>query len=195
MNREFLEELLKAIIPDENARKEMIDKIMDENGKSINASKAKVDELTSQLGLRDKEKAEATKLIDELKKSSAGNEDNLNKIKSYEGQVAELQKELNAVKIDSALKVALANAKVTDVDYVAFKVKEKGELKLDDKGNIKGIEDTLKEVKTAYPNFFETEKKKEIEVKELGKGEVKTPEPKNLEEALKQKYNDAKNEL
>ena len=34
MKREFLEELLKSI-EDETSRKDMIDKIMDENGKSI----------------------------------------------------------------------------------------------------------------------------------------------------------------
>lgn len=194
MKREFLEELLKSI-EDETSRKEMIDKIMDENGKSINTSKSKIDELTEQLGLRDKEKEETTKLIDDLKKSSAGNEENLNKIKTYEGQVAQLQKELEETKIESALKLALANAKVTDVDYVAFKVKEKGELKLDDKGNIKGIDETLKDIKTAYPNFFESEKKKEIDVKELGKGEVKEPEPVNLVEALSQRYATSKNEM
>ena len=194
MKREFLEELLKSI-EDETSRKDMIDKIMDENGKSINTSKSKIDELTEQLGLKTKESEEATKLIDELKKSSAGNEENLNKIKAYEGQVAELQKELEQTKIEGALKVALANAKVTDVDYVAFKVKEKGELKLDDKGNIKGIDDTIKDIKTAYPNFFEGEKKKEIDVKELGKGEVKEPEPTNLVEALNQRYATNKNEL
>ena len=202
MNREFLEELLKSIVTDEAARKEMIDKIMDENGKSINASKSKIEELTQQLGLKDKESVETNKLLEDLKKASAGNEDNLNKIKSYEGQIAQLQKEkeemakaYKAKEAENALSLALANAKVTDVDYIAYKIKEKGELKLDDKGNIKGIEDTLKEMKTTYPGFFETEKKKEIDVKELGKGEIKAPEPKNLAEALNQKYNDAKNEL
>ena len=51
MKREFLEELLKSI-EDENSRKDMIDKIMDENGKTINTSKTKIDELTEQLGLK-----------------------------------------------------------------------------------------------------------------------------------------------
>lgn len=199
MKREFLEELLKSI-EDETSRKDIIDKIMNENGNSINSSKSKIDELNEQLGLKTKEHEEATKLIEQLKESSKGNEELQTKITDYEGQVAALQKELEETKIESALKVALVNAKVTDVDYIAYKVKEKikdgeKELKLDENGNIKGIDDTLKDIKTAYPNFFETTKKKEIDVKDLGKGEVKEPEPTNLVEALTQKYNDTKNEM
>lgn len=192
-----LEELLKKYLDDDKKIAELLEEM--KNNKIFTASEENLDTRYSKLkgdfDAKSKEHDEATKLIEELKKSSAGNEENLNKIKTYEGQVAELQKELEQTKVESALKVALANAKVTDVDYVAFKVKEKGELKLDDKGNIKGIDDTLKDIKTAYPNFFETEKKKEIDVKDLGKGKVTDPEPTNLVEALSQKYSQTKNEL
>ena len=34
-------------------------------------------------------------------------------------------------------------AKATDIDYMAFKLRESGELELDEKGNIKGIDDKL----------------------------------------------------
>lgn len=193
-----LQELLKKHgIEDEAKIKEFLEdmktnKIFTSNEENLDVRYGKLKE---DLDVKSKEHAEATKLIEELKKSSAGNEENLNKIKAYEGQVAELQKELEQTKVESALKVALANAKVTDVDYVAFKVKEKGELKLDDKGNIKGIDDTLKDIKTAYPNFFEVEKKKEIDIKQLGEGKQKDPEPENLVEALSQKYATNKTEL
>lgn len=192
-----LEELLKKYLDDDKKIAELLEEM--KNNKIFTASEENLDTRYSKLkgdfDAKSKEHDEATKLIEELKKSSAGNEENLNKIKTYEGQVAELQKELEQTKVESALKVALANAKVTDVDYVAFKVKEKGELKLDDKGNIKGIDETIKDIKTAYPNFFETEKKKEIDVKDLGKGNPTNPEPTNLAEALSQKYSQAKNEL
>ena len=193
-----LQELLKKHgIEDEAKIKEFLEdmktnKIYISNEENIDIRHSK---LKDDYDAKSREHEEATKLIEELKKSSEGNEENLNKIKDYEGQVATLQKELEETKIESALKVALANAKVTDVDYVAFKVKEKGELKLDENGNIKGIDETLKEVKTSYPNFFETEKKKEIDVKDLGKGDVKEVEPTNLAEALKQQYKNNKNEL
>lgn len=192
-----LQELLKKYLDDDKKVTELLEEM--KTNKIFTASEENLDTRYSKLkgdfDTKSKEHEEATKLIEELKKSSAGNEENLNKIKTYEGQVAELQKELEKTKVDSALKVALANAKVTDVDYVAFKVKEKGELKLDDKGNIKGIDDTLKDIKTAYPNFFEMEKKKEIDVKELGKGKTQEPEPTNLIEALNQKYATNKTEM
>lgn len=193
-----LEELLKKYLGEDDKKvAELLEEM--KNNKIFTASEENLDTRYSKLkgdfDAKSKEHDEATKLIEELKKSSAGNEENLNKIKTYEGQVAELQKELEQTKVESALKVALANAKVTDVDYVAFKVKEKGELKLDDKGNIKGIDDTLKDIKTAYPSFFETEKKKEIDVKDLGKGKPTDPEPTSLAEALSQKYSQTKNEL
>ena len=192
-----LEELVKKYLEDDEKTAKFLEdmksnKLYISNEENLDIRYSK---LQDDFNAKSKEHEEATKLIEELKKSSEGNEANMSKIKDYEGQVAQLQKELEQTKIESALKIALANAKVTDVDYVAFKVKEKGELKLDDKGNIKGIDDTLKEIKTTYPTFFETEKKKEIDVKNLGKGEAKDPEPTSLVEALSQKYGQTKNEL
>lgn len=192
-----LEELVKKYLEDDEKTTKFLEDM--KSNKMYISNEENLDirygKLQDDFNAKVKEHEEATKLIEELKKSSEGNEANMSKIKDYEGQVAQLQKELEQTKIEGALKVALANAKVTDVDYVAFKVKEKGELKLDDKGNIKGIDDTLKEIKTTYPTFFETEKKKEIDVKNLGKGEQKDPEPTSLVEALSQKYGQTKNEL
>lgn len=194
-----LQELLKKYgIEDEAKINEFLEemktnKIYTSNEENLDVRYGKLKE---DYDAKSKEHTEATKLIEELKASSKGNEDLQAKITGYEGQVAELQKELEQTKIESALKVALVNAKVSDVDYIAYKVKEKDtNLTLDENGNIKGINDTLKDIKTAYPNFFETEKKKEIDVKDLGKGQVKEPEPTNLVEALKQKYNETKNEM
>lgn len=194
-----LQELLKKYgIEDEAKINEFLEemktnKIYTSNEENLDVRYGKLKE---DYDAKSKEHTEATKLIEELKASSKGNEDLQAKITGYEGQVAELQKELEQTKIESALKVALVNAKVSDVDYIAYKVKEKDtNLTLDENGNIKGINDTLKDIKTAYPNFFETEKKKEIDVKDLGKGQVKEVEPTNLVEALKQKYNETKNEM
>ena len=194
-----LQELLKKYgIEDEAKINEFLEemktnKIYTSNEENLDVRYGKLKE---DYDAKSKEHTEATKLIEELKASSKGNEDLQAKITGYEGQVAELQKELEQTKIESALKVALVNAKVSDVDYIAYKVKEKDtNLTLDENGNIKGINDTLKDIKTAYPNFFETEKKKEIDVKDLGKGQIKKPEPTNLVEALTQKYKETKNEM
>lgn len=101
---------------------------------------------------------EANKLIEELKKSSKGNEDLLGKISTYEGQIENLQEQLKQSQLDSAIKISLLEAKVSDVDYMTFKLKEKGELELGEDGHIKGIDDKIAALKTQFPTQFETAK-------------------------------------
>lgn len=124
-------------------------------------------DLQSKFEGKNKEHQEAAALIEQLKKDNAGNEALQGKITQYESTVAELQKQLEQTKIDSALKVALLEAKVQDVDYLTFKIKEKGEVKLDDNGKIKGIDDTLAALKTQFPNQFTSEQQKQVEVQKL----------------------------
>lgn len=118
-----------------------------------------------------KQHGEATTLIEELKKGSKGNEQLQSKITAYETQVAELQAELEKTKIESAIKVALLSAKAVDVDYLTFKLKEKGEIKLDDQGNIKGIDDMLAGLKTQFPTQFESASQKKIDERKLPDGD------------------------
>lgn len=114
-----------------------------------------------------KQHGEATTLIEELKKGNKGNEQLQSKITAYETQVADLQAELEKTKVESAIKVALLSAKALDVDYLTFKLKEKGEMKLDDQGNIKGIDDMIAGLKTQFPTQFETASQKKIEEHKL----------------------------
>ena len=118
-----------------------------------------------------KQYGEATTLIEELKKGSKGNEDLQKKITAYEQQVTALQDELKQTKVESAFKVALLSAKAKDVDYLTFKLKEKGELVLDDQGNIKGLDDMLAGLKTQFPTQFETDSQKKIDEKKLPEGD------------------------
>lgn len=114
-----------------------------------------------------KELDEANNLIGELKKSNKGNEDLQNKIGSYETQVGELQKELEKTKLDAAIKVALLSEKAADVDYLTFKLKEKGELELDENEKIKGWEDKIAALKTQFPTQFENSASKKVEEHKL----------------------------
>lgn len=118
-----------------------------------------------------KQHGEATTLIEELKKGSKGNEQLQSKITDYETQVAELQSELEKTKVESAIKVALLSAKAKDVDYLTFKLKEKGEIKLDDQGNIKGIDDMLAGLKTQFPTQFDSDSQKKIDEHKLPDGD------------------------
>lgn len=113
------------------------------------------------------ELSEAQNLIAELKKSSKGNEDLQGKITAYETQVAQLQDELAQTKIDAEAKVGLLAAKATDVDYLLFKLKEKGELALDESGKIKDWDDKLAGLKVQHPTQFESSGAKKIEENRL----------------------------
>lgn len=108
------------------------------------------------------ELTEAQNLIAELKKSNKGNEGLQQKIGDYEGQIAQLQAQLEQTKLESEIKVELLAAKALDVDYLSFKLKEKGELALDENGKIKGWDDKLAGLKTQFPTQFESDSRKSI---------------------------------
>lgn len=99
---------------------------------------------------------ESTKLIEQLKSGTKDNEQLQTKITAYESQIAQLNEQLKQTQLESAIKVALLGAKAKDVDYLTFKLKEKGELELDENGNIKGIDDRLAGLKTQFPTQFES---------------------------------------
>lgn len=111
--------------------------------------KGDFDNLTAQHG-------EATKLIEDLKKGTKGNEDLQGKVTAYESQISGLQEQLKQTQIEAAVKVALLGAKATDIDYMTFKLKEKGELELAEDGSIKGIDEKISGLKTQFPNQFES---------------------------------------
>lgn len=121
-----------------------------------------------------KKHKEATDLIEQLKNDNAGNAELQGKISGYETTIADLTKQLEQEKVDSALKIALLEAKVQDVDYLTFKIKEKGEVKLDENGKIKGFDDTIAALKTQFPNQFVTEdNQRQIDPQPLPQGDPK----------------------
>ncbi len=114
----------------------------------------------------------ANGLIADLKKGTKGNEELQGKITTYEGQIQQLQQQLQEMKINSAIKVALLSEKALDVDYLTYKLneklKEKGEkLELDENENIKGIDDCLAALKTQFPTQFEGSSAKKFEPNKL----------------------------
>lgn len=155
-------------------------------------SKNKFTDLETEKGNISTQLDAANKLIEDLKKSSKGDETLQQKVSEYETEISSLKSELEQTKIDSALKVALYGAKASDVDYLLFKIKEKGEeIKLDDKGNVKGVDEIISSLKTQLPAQFETELKggKKIEPIPLPKSDDnRGAEPKDLAEAIEQSY-------
>lgn len=134
--------------------------------------KGKYDALQALLDGKTGELETANGLIAELKKGTKGNEELQGKITAYEGQVQQLQEQLQETKIKSAIKVALLSEKALDVDYLTFKLesklKEDGKkIELDDADNIKGWNDLLSGLKTQFPTQFESSSTKKIEENKL----------------------------
>lgn len=119
------------------------------------ASAQTISELQTQLAELEQLKVQNVALVDEANK-----------------KIAEMQAENNKIRVDNALERALLDAKVQDVDYVKYKLKEKHTdgFKLDDNGKIDGINALLDEMKIQIPTQFEKTEKK-IEEKRLEKAD------------------------
>lgn len=97
----------------------------------------------------------ANELIAQLKRGSKDDPDIQSKISGYESEITKLKAQLATEKLESAINNALRDAKGTDIDYLAFKLKAlDGTLELDDNGAIKGIDDKVKTLKTQFPTLF-----------------------------------------
>lgn len=155
--------------------------------------KGKYDALQALFDGQKTELETANGLISELKKGTKGNEELQGKITGYETQVQQLQAELEKTKLDNAIQLALRDAKAIDPDYLSFKLHEKysaEELKLDENGKVKGIDDKLAGLKTQFPTQFETSGNKKIIENKLPDDTNNSggDAPKSLEEALKMAY-------
>ena len=117
------------------------------------ASNQQITDLQSQIAQFEQAKSQNATLLEEANK-----------------KFAELQEENARIKTDYALDRALMEAKVQDVDYMKFKLKEKHPegFKLDENGKVESINTVLDDLKVQFPNqFSKTEKK--IEEKKLEK--------------------------
>jgi ABC-type phosphate transport system auxiliary subunit len=118
-----------------------------------------------------KERDEGKALIAELQKSNKGNEALQRQVSDYEAKMAQIQAELEQTKIESEAKVGLLAAKALDVDYLLFKLKEKGELSRGDDGKVKGLDDMIDALKTQFPMQFETTSQKHYQEHRLPDGD------------------------
>lgn len=159
---------LTEILKSQGLTDEQIEKVAGEmkQNKIFTAGEENLDirykDLKSKFESKSKEHDEASALIEQLKQDNAGNAQLQAKVTEYENTITNLKAELEQSKISAALENALIKANALDVDYMAYKFKEKGEVKLDDKGKIKGFDDTLSELKTQYPAQFKSEKNNKI---------------------------------
>lgn len=148
------DDVIQSVLDDMKANKIFT---ASEENLDVRYSKLKTDHdgTTKQLG-------EANATIEQLQKAAKGQEQLQQIIKEHEQKEAQLQAELQEAKLDAEIKVGLLAEKALDVDYLAFKLREKGELELDENGKIKGWEEKLAVLKTQLPTQFETSGSKKI---------------------------------
>ncbi len=121
------------------------------------------------------EHKKSTDLIEELQKATKGQEAVQEKITEYEQTIKTLQQEAVKAKTESALKIGLlsAGAKASDIDYLLFKMEHSGDWKpeLTEDGQIKGLDEKVKGLKTQFPSQFEGSSTKKIDEKKLDKSD------------------------
>lgn len=80
-------------------------------------------------------------------------------INTHETTIAKLTEQLNEQRVDAAMdrKLTSSGAKPEDLDYLKFQWKKKGDISLDDNGEIKGGDDAIAGLKTQHPVHFASE--------------------------------------
>ena len=143
MKRKFLEDLgLEA---------EAIEKIMAEAGKDVTSLKARVDDLTEQINVKDTTISEKNNKIAELEKVDV----EAIKIAEYERGKQEGSKEIEVFKKQNALDKALQGYKAKDTSILS-KMLDMEKVKFNDKFEIvEGLEEQINPLKESHDYLFE----------------------------------------
>lgn len=146
MKRKFLEDLgLEA---------DAIEKIMIEAGKDTTTLKAKVDDLTEQLSVKESTIAEKNNKIAELEKVDV----EAIKTTEYERGKTDGSKEIETFKKQNALEKALTSFKAKDTSILS-KMLDMEKVKYNDKYEIvEGLEEQVNTFKESHDYLFESDK-------------------------------------
>ena len=149
MKRKFLEDL--------GLEEEVINKFMTENGKDVTSLKAKVDDLTEQINVKDTTISEKNNKIAELEKVDV----EAIKTAEYERGKTEGSKEIEVFKKSNALFNALKNGfKAKDPELIKPKLKlDQIEYEADGEGFkvSKGLEEQINSIKENYDYLFDND--------------------------------------
>lgn len=151
MQRKFLEDL--------GIEKEVIDKIMAENGKDIEAEKGKA------LGVNEQVKNLESQLEEVNKQIQAYKDMNVDEIKAsaseWENKYNQILEDNQKIKNDSLLEKALSGSNTVDIDLLK-KTINFDDLKFKD-NEVIGLDNQLKELKESKPYLFKVDESKEDE--------------------------------
>ncbi len=155
MKTQFLKDL--------GLEKEVIDKILAENGRDIETEKVKTTDLQTQLDTANKTIKERNKQLETLKNSTGNIEELKKQIETLQNdnKVADEEhaKEIKKIKVENALNNALnaANAKNSKAVKALLELGE--DVELEEDGKIKGLDEKIKALKKSDGYLFEEVKK------------------------------------
>lgn len=146
MKRKFLEDL--------GLETDAIEKIMAEAGKDVTSLKARVDDLTEQINVKDTTISEKNNKIAELEKVDVEAIKNA----EYERGKTEGSKEIEILKKQNALDKALSKYKAKDTSILS-KMLDMEKVKYNDKFEIvEGLEDQINSIKESHDYLFDNDK-------------------------------------
>lgn len=150
MKRDFLENL--------GLEKDIIDQIMSENGKDIEAAKADIESLKKEKSDLTKTVSERDKQLEELKKASGDAEALKKQIEELQEtnktQLEKLTAENKAIRINAAVERELTAANAKNLTAVKALLKDIDSAELLEDGSVKGLSDQIKELKAADDSKF-----------------------------------------
>lgn len=145
MKRKFLEDL--------GLETDAIEKIMAEAGKDVTSLKARVDDLTEQINVKDTTISEKNNKIAELEKVDV----EAIKTAEYERGKTESSKEIEVFKKQNALDKALSKYKAKDTSILS-KMLDMEKVKYNDKFEIvEGLEDQINSIKESHDYLFDND--------------------------------------
>lgn len=146
MKRKFLEDL--------GLEGDAIEKIMAEAGKDVTSLKARVDDLTEQLNVKETTISEKNNKIAELEKVDV----EALKTAEYERGKTEGSKEIEVFKKQNALDNALSKYKAKDTSILS-KMLDMEKVKYNDKFEIvEGLEEQINSIKESHDYLFDSDK-------------------------------------
>lgn len=153
---------LKDLGLDEN----QIKAVMDLNGEDINNAKSGNDAIVEENNALKAQIAERDKDLKNLRKNAKDNEELSNSYKKletkYKNDTADLTNKLNQTRLTSAVDRALSASKVRDTKAIKGFL-DMNKVKLDDQGNLSGLDEQIKEIRQTAPYIFDEGTKQNYE--------------------------------
>lgn len=136
---------------------DQIKAVMDLNGEDINNAKSGNDAIIEENNALKAQIAERDKDLKNLRKNAKDNEELSNSYKEleikYKNDTADLTNKLNQTRLTSAVDRALSASKVRDTKAIKGFL-DMDKVKIDDQGNLSGLDEQIKEIRQTAPYIF-----------------------------------------